>query len=207
MLNLPPVLIIETLKISSIHPWLFLLDIVLPNGTPIYLVHNTEDIVFQGRTYQKFSFQIELPSTKAKGAIPNWTLRIGNALGALEYYLDQFKGMNGSQVTIRIVNAGYLSKDHSELETELIVLASDSGAEWVTFTLGGPNYLLQNWLYRYLADSCPWKSRFKRSDNIECGYTGPATTCDGTLTTCRSYGMSRRYGGSPGLANNSERIA
>src|SRR3990172_6911552 len=113
MLNLPPVLVIETLKISSIHPFLFLLDLTLPDEmTTFYLVHNTEDVVYQGRTYAKFPFQIELPATKSKGQLPRWTIRVSNATRVFEIYLDQYKGLVGTQIKIRIVNAGYLEVDH-----------------------------------------------------------------------------------------------
>ena len=205
MLNLPPVLIIETLKISSINPFLFLLDITLPdNITKLYLVHNTEDIIYQSRTYTKFPFQIELPSSRSKGQLPNWTIRVSNVTRILESYLEQFKGLNGTKIKMRIVNAGYLTVDHSELETDLEVLSSMSDAEWVTFICGGPNFLNQVFpAIRYISGSCRWKKDFK---GAECAYTGSATSCDGLLTTCRSYNNSRRWVGYPGLASKGARL-
>jgi len=193
-----PVLIVETLKISSIYPFLFLLDLTLPdNTTKIYLVHNGEDITYQGRTYTKFSFQVELPSTDTKGSIPQWTIRVSNVSRVLEPYLEQFKGLNGTKIKLRIVNAGHLDIDHAELETDLEVQQSFSDAQWVTFVCGGPNFLNQMFPYiRYFADTCAWKKNFK---GAECAYTGAAVTCDGTLKRCRQLGNSRRYGGKPGL--------
>ena len=207
MLNLPPVLIIETLKISSIYPFLFTLDITLPdNVTKLYFVHNTEDIVYGGQAYTKFPFQIEYPSSQSKGQIPNWIIRISNVTRVLEPYLEQFKGLNGTKIKMRIVNSGHLNVDHSELETDFVSKSATDDSEWVTFTCGGPNFLNQMFpILRYIAGSCRWLGMggFK---GVECGYTGAAATCNGLLATCRSYGNSRRYVGYLGLASKGARI-
>ena len=205
MLNLPPVLVIETLKISSIHPFLFLLDLTLPGGiTTFYLVHNTEDVVYQGRTYARFPFQIELPSTKSKGQLPRWTIRVSNATRVFEAYLDQYKGLIGTQIKIRIVNAGYLDVDHSELETEVEVLQASSSEEWVIFTCGIVNFLNQIFpQYRYIAESCIWVRNFR---GAECAYAGAAAACDGAFKTCREYNNSARFGGKPGLSGRGVRL-
>ena len=77
-LTLPAVLILEKNKIATANPWLVTLDITLVNGEKFYFVHNTEDIVFQGRTYTAFPFQIEIPKTSSKGELPSWILRVSN---------------------------------------------------------------------------------------------------------------------------------
>ncbi len=202
-----PVLIIETLKISSIYPWLFTLDLTLPDGTTkLYLVHNTEDITYLGQTYMKFPFQIELPSGRSKGQIPQWTIRVSNVTRVLEPYLEQFKGLNGTKIKMRIVNAGHLTINHAELETDLEVLQASSDAEWVTFICGGPNFLNQMFpVLRYISGSCRWLGvgGFK---GAECAYTGSASTCDGTLKRCRELSNSKRYAGYPGLSSRGAKL-
>jgi phage-related protein len=47
---------------------------------------------------------------------------------------------------------------------------------------------------RYMP-SCQWR-KFK---DARCGYTGSATQCDRTLTTCKRYGNVENFGGFPSL--------
>ncbi len=175
MKDLPPVLIIETLKIASTHPFLWLIDLVLPDDSDTFrFAHNTEDITYLGNLYRKAGFQIELPSSQAKGQIPTWTLRVPNANWMLEPYLWQYRGLNGAKVKLRIVNAGYLDVDHSELEVDLEVIKGKSNDKWAIFTLGGPNFLNRIFpAIRYLANHCPWLKvgGFK---GAECAFTSMA---------------------------------
>ena len=203
-LNLPAVLVIEKNKIASANPWLVTLDIVLAvSGTQLYFVHNTEDIVFQGRTYTAFPFQIEIPKTTAKGELPLWRLRISNVTMALQAYLEAEDGCVGSQVTVRFVNAGYLTESFVDLEIKLEVIASESDAQWLTFTLGMPNPMNKRFpALRYIADHCAWK--FK---SAECAYTGAATDCKRNLDACRQLNNSRRFGGKIGMDNYAVRLA
>ena len=203
-LNLPAVLVIEKNKIASANPWLVTLDIVLSvSGTQLYLVHNTEDVVFQGRTYTAFPFQIEIPKIAAKGEIPNWKLRISNITMALQAYLEDEQGCVGSSVVMRFINAGYLSENFVDLETRLEVMASESDAEWITFMLGMPNPMNKRFpQYRYISDHCAWK--FK---SAECAYTGSAVDCKRSLAACRQLSNQKRFGGKIGMDNYNVRLA
>ncbi|MDH4029145.1 MAG: hypothetical protein OEU95_09970, partial [Nitrospirota bacterium] len=117
---------------------------------------------------------------------------------------EQYKGLNNSRVKIRIVNSGYLTADHSELETDIEVLSSTSDELWVTFQLGGPNFMNRRFPpYVYVADHCIWVRHFK---GPECGYTGPDGTCKGTLEDCQMKGQNRRYSGKPGLSVRGVRL-
>ncbi len=208
MKTLPPVLVIETLKISSIYPWLWLLDITFPgSGSPDFrLVHNNENITYGGNPYTKFPFTVKPPSRSAKGVIPTWEIDLANAKRVLDPYLWTYNGLNGTAVKMRIVNSGHLTADHSELETDLEVIKGASDDKWVYLTLGGPNYLTKLWPgIRYLANHCNWLhyGGFKGAECNGLGVHTPAytaaTTCDGTLATCRTLGNSNRFGGHPGL--------
>jgi len=196
-LDLPPVLIIEKNKIASVSPWLALLEITLTDATKLYIVHNTEDIVFDGNTYIAFPFQIEIPKTSATGELPSWTLRISNATLALQFYLEEQDGCVGASVILRFVNAAYLAENYTELETSLQVISSKADSEWITFVLAMPSPLRKRFpLYRYIAEHCMWI--FK---GAECGYSGAVAECKKTLTFCRSLNNSSRFSGKIGMAN------
>lgn len=196
-LNLPAVLILEKNKIATANPWIVTLDITLVNGEKFYFVHNTEDIVFQGRTYTAFPFQIEIPKTSTKGELPSWILRVSNITRILQSYIEAQEGGVGAEVIIRFVNAGYLSENYADLETTLEVMSAKADAHWVTFTLGMPNPMNKRFpKHRFIADHCPWDFKSR-----ECAYNGVAATCKRTLDDCRILGNSRRFGGKPGMSN------
>jgi len=201
-LNLPANLIIEKNKLATPNPWIILLDIKLPNDTVLYFCKNNEDVVFQGRTYNAINFEIEPTKATSKGEIPTVTLRVSNVTRILQAYLEEYNGGVGSQVTVRVVNTAYLDEDYSELEMTFDVISAEADAYWITFTLGAPNPLLRRFPPdRYIADYCRWE--FK---SAECGYTGPATTCNKTLENCRRLGNSKRFGGFPGLTGGYLRV-
>ncbi len=169
---LPNVLKYAKNEIQTVYPWLFLLDVVTPAGTLYSLVHNREDITFQGRTYTRFPFQLELPEINSEGAVPSWNIKVVNAARTLEPAMQETKGMVDSVITVRIVNAGYLEEDHVDLETEVKVLEAYSDATWITWRCGGRNLYRDVYpLYRYLANYCAWKFRWH-----ECYYNDPSAS-------------------------------
>ncbi len=169
---LPNVLKLAKNEIDSIYPWLFLLDVVTPDARVYYLVHNNEDIVFQGRTYVKFPFQIELPEINSEGAVPSWNIKVVNAARTLEKTMQETRGMTDSVITLRVVNAGYLTEDHVDLETEIKVLEAFSDANWITWRCGGRNLYRDLWpMLRYLASYCNQKFKWH-----ECYYNDPTAS-------------------------------
>ena len=201
--NLPANLILEKNKLATPNPWLVLLDIVLPDSTTFYLVKNTEDITFQGRTYTAINFEIEPTQHKTGGEIPTVTLRVSNVTRVLQAYLEDLNGAVGAGVTIRVVNSAYLSEDYSELEMTFDVLATQADAQWVTFTLGAPNPLKRRFPpYRYIAQYCNWEFKSR-----ECNYQGSATSCNRTWDNCQALNNTKRFGGYLGLNPGGVRIA
>ncbi len=205
MKNLPLNLILEKNKLATPNPWLTTLDVIFPApASPLYLVNNTEDIVFGGRTYQRFPFTLDAMNQDANGEIPTLQLRISNVLRILQAYIEEQDGCVGATVLVRVINAAYLGENYAELEMTFDVLEAGSDANWVTFTLGAPNPLRANFpLFTYRAGYCNWVKNFK---GAECTYAGAATSCDGTIDTCRNLGNSRRFGGSQGLAGGGVRL-
>lgn len=173
-MTLPPVLKYLKNEIASIYPWLFLLDVTLPNGVQLHLVHNNEDITIPitGVTYTKFPFQIELPEIDSDGNIPTWNLRVDNTLRIFETYLQQTKGAVESEIILTIINAQYLSESYVDLQTKIEILDTSSDENWVVFACGGRNLFRDIYpVYRYLANHCMWRFKWH-----ECYYNDPSAT-------------------------------
>lgn len=201
--NLPSNLIIEKNKIATPNAWLILLEITLTSGVKFYLVKNTEDITFQGQTYTAINFEIEPTKHTGQGEIPTVTLRVSNVSRILQAYLEDLTGGIGSTVKITVVNSAYLNENYSELEMTFDVIATQSDAQWVSFTLGAPNPLLNRFpLHRYIAEHCSWQFKSR-----ECNYSGSAVTCKRTFANCRELGNTHRFGGYLGLSGGGIRVA
>ena len=143
--------------------------------------------------------------SSGRDELPTLELRVANVTRLLESDLQALDGGLGSTVNILVVNSDLLYEDYSELDMEFEVLACDSTAKWIVFTLGAPSPLRQRFPRdTFLALHCRYVANFK---GAECGYSGAETSCDGTLATCREYGNSERFGGFPGMRSGSVRIA
>jgi phage-related protein len=174
--SLPAVLKYAKHEIASIYPWLFTLDLTLTSGVTYYFVHNDEDIVFQGHTYVSFPFQIEFPEINAEGAIPSWRINIDNSARALEPYLQEYRGLTDSRLVLRVINAGYLTEDYVDLETEVEIQETEADWNWVSFVCGGRNLFQETFpAYRYLANYCRWilMGKFRAH---ECSYLDQTAT-------------------------------
>ena len=136
MLNLPLALRIEKNRLVSTAPWLLLLDVTLPNGAPLRLVRNTEDVVYLGNTYSAFAFELGDVRSSGDGRIQGVSLRVANPQRALQPYLEAGAGLVGCAVRLTVVHAGNLGVDHAELMLYWTVLACEVDEEWVSFTLG-----------------------------------------------------------------------
>jgi phage-related protein len=192
--------------IGSTASWIIFLDVMLPDNTIFYLVNNNEDILFQGRTYTRCRFGFEPPDETFGGEIPTCRLHIADVTRAFEGYIQKYRGGIDSSVIIRLVNTADLSADYASLTFELGIQKVDrEGFEWLIFTLGAPNPMLQDFLpFIYSPNHCNWVFDFK---GPECGYVGNATTCEGTFGDCRRLGNSKRFGGHLGLNATGLRFA
>ena len=201
--DLPANIILEKNKTATASAWLILLEITLTDDTVYRLVKNQENITFDGDVYTSFNFQLDPASQNSGGEIPTVTLGVSNITRLIAAKLQDLSGGIGSTVKIIVVNSNLLAEDHSELEMVFDVLGCSSDNTWVYFSLGAPSPLRQRFpLNRYLALHCSW--RFK---SIECAYEGVETTCNRTLTACREYSNSARFGGFPGLRSGGIRLA
>lgn len=193
MLSLSSVAKQEKNKLSTGSAFIILLDIDL--GETIRICYNTEDITWNGNLYQAFPFQLGNVSEDTDGSEPNVELKVNNTTQALEQYIEQGNGGNGTQVIIRVVNTENLSSSEAELEEYFTVIKCVVTAEWVTFTLGAEySARTRRPLNRYMKNNCPFKYK-----GIRCGATSSKTDCNHTLTDCRARNNSKRFGGFQGI--------
>ena len=195
MNSIPTIIVQEKNKLFTPDPWIVLLEIALDANTNLYFCSNNEDVVFCGRTYTAFPFQIDQAKQTSKGEIPTVSLRVCNVTRLIHGYLESLDGAVGPRVTVKVVNAGHLSEDYTELDMTFSVLSTQADSEWVTFSLGSISPLRNRFpLYRFTALHCNWD--FK---GFECAYAGAETDCDRTWERCQALGNTPRFGGYPGL--------
>lgn len=202
MKSLSEALIFEKNKLATPSAWIVLLEITLTDDTVFRFARNTEDVVFDGNTYTAFPFEIDSIGQHSKGEIPTVRLKISNVTQLIQPYLETLDGGIGSTVKVIVVNSAHLSETYTELEMTFDVIACNSTAQWVTFTLGAPNPLRQRFpLDQYIAMHCRW--RFK---SIECAYSGGETDCNRTFKRCRELNNTVRYGGFIGMRSGTVRV-
>lgn len=203
LLNLPPEIFRAANRLDQDSPWLVLLKVQIEGESPMYLVNNTEDIVYQGNTHIAFAFTIDRPKESSKGEIPTVQLAVANATKTLQFYVERYNGAIGSMVTIIIVNAKHLDSDYAELTVDMDIMSCKCTAQWVTFTLGAVNPLNRKHpVDQYIALHC----RFNYMDDPRCGYVGDMPMCDRTIDACKLRGNISRFGGHPGLDGRGLRL-
>jgi len=82
--------------------WITLLTIEVPDGQPIYMTDNTEDITSRSRSYIAYPFALELPSDE-NGQISSARLSIDNVSRTL---VDEIRNLSDPlKLTIEVVLA------------------------------------------------------------------------------------------------------
>ena len=208
-LPLSSIAITEKNKLNTDSVFLLCLKITVPGvAEPIRVVSNTENITWLGETWVSMDFRIEEITEVSSGENPQVSLKVSNVSRAMESYVQEYdvycknNGYSEITVDIYVINTKVIAADPNadpEVEHSFILIAPQSTAQWVSFTLGAPNPWTQRFpRNRMLKNQCRY-SEFKTDPR--CGYTGAETTCDRTLTTCRTYGNSARFGGTPGIGH------
>lgn len=210
-------LVSEKHQLFSTTAWLILLEVSVPTTptpTTLYLVRNTEDIVFNSKTYTAFPFEIDATKQVSKGEIPSILLRVSNVSRTVQAYLEAYDGLVGQEIVVRIVAKPSGKNSYYEaVSWTYEILGCQADAYWVTFSLGISNPISRRFpLYRYIADHCNWtfNSPAVRASGsnagVECGYTGTDTSCKKTLADCQAKGNSARFGGFFGLGKGGIRL-
>ena len=186
--------ILEKNKLANTQPFLLLLEIEAEGiEETIRLARNNEDVIFNGQIYQMFPFDIDAVVEDGK-QIPSLSLKVSNATGIIQGYIQSYNGLADAKVKILLVHAAHLDNTTPEMEFDYVINETKYDESWITFAIGSSNdHSYRFPPQRYITNFCSY--RYK---DIRCGYNGALDECDGTLETCR---IPKRFGGEPGLEN------
>jgi len=194
--SLPSALVSVINDLDDTDPCLILLEITIEGlGSPVRLVQNEVDIVWNSETWVAFPFEFDTIGDWKKSELPRVAVRVSNVARAIQGYIDDTDGGVQSEVAVYIVHAGNLGETTPLLQLNYTVISTTCNHEWVTFTLSSTNTFTR----RFPKNTCMKNAcRFRFKDQW-CGYAGVETTCDRSLTRCRALNNSDRFGGFPGI--------
>lgn len=203
-ISLSPLAYQEKNSLASDGVWTILVEIYVPQlDDYIRVTANNEDIIWNTHTWQSFPFEMDEISDTTKGEIPQFAIKISNINGAAQYYIESANGAAGSLVKIMVVNTNILETSSTpEVELDFIVKSTSIDSMWATFTLGVANPFSILIGQRMIRTGC----RFNGPDGsvngfkgARCKYSGVATSCNKTLTQCRTLKNSHNFGGFAGI--------
>jgi lambda family phage minor tail protein L len=188
-----------------------LLKIVIPGvDNPITITNNGDDVQWDSTSWLAFPFNISELTEDGSGEIPQWTITLDNKQRVIERYISQYDqylktyGIENNQIkcTCFIINSKELDNPEPIKEVFFELSHPSTNAETATFVLNADSpFSIMTPKRRFVQEYCYWK--FK---SIECGYTGTDITCDKSLSQCKSYGNSGRFGGFPGVGTSGIRL-
>lgn len=194
---------VEKNKLTSNSVFLSLLEINIPSvEETLRVVSNNEDIVWAGKTWQRFPFEVGEYTESSNAEISTVKITVSNVYNKIGQYIRQYESyikqnvFEPIKVIFYIVNSKDLDNMTPIVEHNL-TLTSPSIKDSIVFTLSAKNlFNAKIPKSRMLRNSC----RFKFKSTL-CGYKGPEEECDKTLFRCRELNNSTRYGGSPSIGN------
>lgn len=202
--------VIETKnQLATTEAFVLMLEAVIPGQTEtLRVVANDEDLVWRTYTWQKFPFEIDEITDDGGGEVPEITIRVSNASRVMETYLLEYdaylktNGLAKIQVSLYVVNTSDLANTDPVVEFHLDVASWSADAQWATFVLAFENFYVKRFPRNRLLRVCRWQF-----GSTQCGVTpGPGQTCNKTLTDCRSYSNSPRFGGFPSVGGRLSKV-
>ena len=206
-----PVTLPDAFEESLLDPldkniWLWMVQLAIPSASKQFIVGNNEHTTYDGQLYSADNIEVGARNVSSEGNIPTITLRT-SALNSTIYDLVQnSSGAAGADVKLIKVNGDFLSTAIPALEADFENLVSKCDEEWIYFTLGVPNPMLQRVPLRDFSSSiCPYATPtlFTKS---RCQYVGTDLTCSGTYEDCLGKGNASFWGGFIGLDNSSMEV-
>ena len=194
--------VIEKNLIASDKAFVLLLAIEIHDELGGYVEHlrlarNSENVVYQGESYQAANFTFDLKMDT--DSEPKLSIGADDPSGFIRQKMELYNGGLGFDCSLMIVNTGNLAQSPEIEEVFEVVGASAEGYN-ISFELGVPNPLGVRFPRRtQMRDQCPL--RFK---GILCKYAGASATCDYTrdgANGCGSKGNQLNFGGFRGLQN------
>lgn len=199
MLTLSAAITLDKNKTATDSAYLLCLEVDIPGlSDTIKLVRNTDDIVWNGHTWQAFPFELDELGAGAAGEVPQVNLRVANASRAIERYLidyDNYLKSTGSSekiiVNIYVVNSNELDDPTSVVEHQYILRQPTTTTQWATFQLSADNpFKVRIPRNRILKNHCGYA--FKGD---LCQYAGAETLCNRTYTRCTELSNKTNFGG------------
>lgn len=196
--------VIEKNSIDSNVPMLIALkiDVVDPDSESVVetlrIVANTEDVNVMGEDYTASPFTVEMQ--ESSDDMPTASITIIDITQTVQAYMQEYKGGNGTHITMMMFYAPSTTVTHVEAEYTFDVKSSRSRAAdySVTWSIGAENPLTYPLPARkQMRERCQW--RYKGE---ECGYNGSKPSCDLSLegeNGCREHDNVIRFGGFPGI--------
>ena len=204
---IPPFMEADLIEPYSGGAWLWLVEVIVPGYDTVRVARNTANVIYGGVNFLRGNLDIGKLALSGDGTIPRITLRIAqDSTHNLEEIINATKGGENGHVKIIRTCEKFLETPVLSLEATYAIRTAGSDSEWVLFTLGIPNPLLQR-MPRELYNSsvCPLAtpSLFK---GVKCRYTGGDTICTGLFEDCRKKGNAQHWGAELGLDQSSVRV-
>ena len=200
---------LERHKLASSEPFLVLMDIAYPGDAApsaqqhLRLARNNDDYTFDAgdgngtQTYMAFNFSLGDLKVSSDSSVPEMDLVCSNVMRALQGAIVEYQGAVGAQLYLYVVNTANPAGE-PDLALAFTIKQTTSDAKSVKFKLGASSPLRRNFpLHYYRPNFCIWKYK-----SIQCGYTGPMTTCSHTIdgpTGCIAHNNLVRIGTFPGI--------
>lgn len=192
--------IIEKNKIESQETFIILIDAIINDEYGNYVntirfCQNSENIVYNGNTYQASNFDITL--NVEVNSEPTIKLSAQDQTRTLSQYIEAYGGLIGSECIMTVVNSAALDSP-PEIQETFKILSASVNEYVVDFDLGtesATNKRFPN--FRQFRDRCSWKYKGPR-----CKYAGALATCDYTLTGangCIAHNNIANFGAFPSL--------
>lgn len=209
MLTLNSLAIQEKNKLATDSVFCVALEITIPDIVePIRVINNSEDIAWNGATWQAFPFIIDEINDVSSGEVPRVDVKVSNVDRVFEAYLQVYdtycktNGFEPIEVSIFVVNTAVIAASataEAEVEHVFELKQPKTNSQWATFTLGSSNPFARRFPQnRILKNHCRY--RYKGADG-RCASAATYTTCSHTLAACRERNNSERFGGCPGVGS------
>jgi len=165
------------------------------NGHNLYYAEYDIVVTFGGVSYNPFPIMHDFVPEGYKGEVDRVKVTVSNISRAIAGYLSIYD-FRGKKVTIKTVWANSLTSSEAYVDDIYYIDTYTMDEEKVEFSLTSKMDVLNVVLPKrnFLRNYCSWK--FK---STECGYTGTGTSCNKTITNCRSLGNQLRFGGFPSI--------
>tara|TARA_R110000851_G_C13102760_1_gene569244 strand:- start:27304 stop:27942 length:639 start_codon:yes stop_codon:yes gene_type:complete len=201
--NLSIASVIEKNKLTSTVAYLILTKITIIDPATgllvetLYLVKNTEDVIYDGQTYTAFAFDISTEDS-VDGA-SSVSLTVTDYSQAIQARAEAYGGCVGSSVEIIIIASTSVGTSLKPEVTEFFEIISASAENYIiSWTMGAEDILAQRFPRRkQMRDRCSWVYK-----GNECTYAGEVTTCDRSLlgdNGCQAHNNTINFGGFPGI--------